>query len=73
MIPYGRQSIGNDDVKAVTEVLTSGWLTQGPAVPRFEEALCTATGAAHAVAVTNATSALHMSCLALGLGPGDTG
>ena len=73
MIPYGRQSIGEDDVKAVTEALTSGWLTQGPAVPRFEEALRKATGAAHAVAVTNATSALHMACLALGLGPGDTG
>lgn len=73
MIPYGRQSIGDDDVKAVTDALTSGWLTQGPAVPRFEEALCKATGAAHAIAVTNATSALHMACLALGLGPGDIG
>lgn len=73
MIPYGRQSIDDDDVKAVTDALTSGWLTQGPAVPRFEEALCKATGAAHAVAVTNATSALHMACLALGLGPGDIG
>ena len=73
MIPYGRQDIGDDDVRAVTDALTSGWLTQGPAVPRFEEALCKATGAAHAVAVTNATSALHMACLALGLGPGDIG
>ena len=52
MIPYGRQDIGDDDVRAVTDALTSGWLTQGPAVPRFEEALCKATGAAHAVAVT---------------------
>ncbi|MBX3503981.1 MAG: UDP-4-amino-4,6-dideoxy-N-acetyl-beta-L-altrosamine transaminase [Parvibaculum sp.] len=73
MIPYGRQSIGDDDVRAVTDALTSGWLTQGPAVPRFEDALCKAAGAAHAVAVTNATSALHMACLALGLGPGDIG
>ncbi|MBA4209094.1 MAG: UDP-4-amino-4,6-dideoxy-N-acetyl-beta-L-altrosamine transaminase [Parvibaculum sp.] len=73
MIPYGRQDIGDDDVRAVTDALTSGWLTQGPAVPRFEEALCKATGAARAVAVTNATSALHMACLALGLGPGDIG
>ena len=73
MIPYGRQSIDDSDVKAVAEALTSGWLTQGPAVPRFEEALCKATGAAHAIAVTNATSALHIACLALGLGPGDRG
>ncbi|MEQ8268858.1 MAG: UDP-4-amino-4,6-dideoxy-N-acetyl-beta-L-altrosamine transaminase [Parvibaculum sp.] len=71
MIPYGRQSINDDDVKAVVDALTSDWLTQGPAVPRFEEALCAATGAAHAVAVTNATSALHLACLAIGLGPGD--
>lgn len=73
MIPYGRQSIDDSDVKAVADALTSGWLTQGPAVPRFEEALCKATGAAHAIAVTNATSALHIACLALGLGPGDRG
>lgn len=73
MIPYGRQSIDDSDVNAVAEALTSGWLTQGPAVPRFEEALCKATGAAHAIAVTNATSALHIACLALGLAPGDSG
>ncbi len=73
MIPYGHQSIGDGDIKAVTDVLTSGWLTQGPAVPRFEDALCHATQATHAVAVTNATSALHLACLALGLGPGDVG
>ncbi len=71
MIPYGRQDINDDDVKAVVDALTSDWLTQGPAVPRFEEALCRATEAAHAVAVTNATSALHLACLAIGLGPGD--
>jgi UDP-4-amino-4,6-dideoxy-N-acetyl-beta-L-altrosamine transaminase len=71
MIPYGRQNISDDDVKAVTDVLASAWLTQGPAVPRFEDALCTATSAAHAVAVTNATAALHLACLAVGLGPGD--
>lgn len=73
MIPYGHQSIDDSDVNAVAEALTSGWLTQGPAVPRFEEALCKATGAAHAIAVTNATSALHIACLALGLAPGDRG
>lgn len=73
MIPYGRQSIDESDVRAVADALTSGWLTQGPAVPRFEDALCKTTGAAHAVAVTNATSALHIACLALGLSPGDRG
>ncbi|MBX3489163.1 UDP-4-amino-4,6-dideoxy-N-acetyl-beta-L-altrosamine transaminase [Parvibaculum sp.] len=71
MIPYGRQSISDDDIAAVIETLKSDWLTQGPAVPRFEAALCAATGADHAVAVNSATSALHIACLALGLGPGD--
>ncbi|MEX1153167.1 UDP-4-amino-4,6-dideoxy-N-acetyl-beta-L-altrosamine transaminase [Parvibaculum sp.] len=71
MIPYGRQSIEEEDIRAVVETLASDWLTQGPAVPRFEAALCAATGAAHAVAVNSATSALHVACLALGLGPGD--
>lgn len=71
MIPYGRQNISDDDIAAVVETLKSDWLTQGPAVPRFEAALCAATGAGHAVAVNSATSALHIACLALGLGPGD--
>ena len=71
MIPYGRQNISDEDIRAVVEALTSDWLTQGPAVPRFEEALMQATTAAHAVALTNATSALHVACLAIGLGPGD--
>jgi len=71
MIPYGRQNISDDDIAAVTETLKSDWLTQGPAVPRFEAALCAATNADHAVAVNSATSALHIACLALGLGPGD--
>jgi UDP-4-amino-4,6-dideoxy-N-acetyl-beta-L-altrosamine transaminase len=71
MIPYGRQSITQADVDAVVEVLRSDFLTQGPAVPRFEEAVATACGAAHAVAVNSATSALHIACLALGVGPGD--
>ena len=71
MIPYGRQDISEADLAAVTEVLRSDWLTQGPVVPRFEAAVAARCGAAHAVAVNSATSALHLACLALGLGPGD--
>ncbi|WP_126444190.1 UDP-4-amino-4,6-dideoxy-N-acetyl-beta-L-altrosamine transaminase [Sulfuricystis multivorans] len=71
MIPYGRQDIDERDVAAVTEVLRSEWLTQGPMVPRFEQAVAAYCGATHAVAVNSATSALHLACLALGLGPGD--
>jgi UDP-4-amino-4,6-dideoxy-N-acetyl-beta-L-altrosamine transaminase len=71
MIPYGRQHISEEDVAAVAAVLRSDFLTQGPAVPRFEQAVCAYTGAAHGVAVNSATSALHIACLALGLGPGD--
>lgn len=71
MIPYGRQDISQADIDAVVEVLRSDFLTQGPAVPRFEQALAARVGAAHGVAVNSATSALHIACLALGLGPGD--
>ena len=71
MIPYGRQDITAADIDAVTEVLRSPFLTQGPAVPRFEAAIAGYTGARHAVAVNSATSALHIACLALDLGPGD--
>ncbi len=71
MIPYGRQDISDEDVEAVTAVLRSDFLTQGPAVPRFEAAIREATGAAHAIAVNSATSALHIACMALDLGPGD--
>ncbi len=71
MIPYGRQAITEADIAAVTAVLRSDFLTQGPAVPRFEQAVAAYCGAAHAVAVNSATSALHLACLALGLGPGD--
>jgi len=70
MIPYGRQSISDEDIEAVIETLKSDWLTQGPAVPRFEAALCAATGAGHAVAANSATSSLHAACLALGLEEG---
>lgn len=71
MIPYGRQSITQAEIDAVTTVLRSDFLTQGPQVPAFESAMCEVTGAAHAVAVNSATSALHIACLALDLGPGD--
>jgi UDP-4-amino-4,6-dideoxy-N-acetyl-beta-L-altrosamine transaminase len=71
MIPYGRQDINSADLEAVDEVLRSDWLTQGPMVPRFEESLMNFTGAEYAVAVNSATSALHISCLALGVGSGD--
>lgn len=71
MIPYGRQDITQADIDAVVEVLKSDFLTQGPVVPRFEQAVATYTGAEYAVAVNSATSALHLACLALGLGPGD--
>ena len=71
MIPYGRQDITQDDIDGVLEVLASDFLTQGPRVPAFEEALASHIGASHAVAVNSATSALHIACLALDLGPGD--
>lgn len=72
MIPYGRQSVSDDDIAAVNEVLRSDFLTQGPVVPRFEVDVARACGGVHAVAVNSATSALHIACLALGVGPGDT-
>ena len=71
MIPYGRQDIDQNDIDAVVSVLQSDYLTQGPQVPAFEQALAQRVGAAHAVAVNSATSALHIACLALGLGAGD--
>ena len=72
MIPYGRQDIDDADVAAVVDVLRSDFLTTGPAIARFEEAMAAHVGAAHAVAVNSATSALHIACMALGLGPGDS-
>ena len=71
MIPYGRQDITKDDIESVNEVLESDFLTQGPTIPRFERKLCQFTGANHSVVLNSCTSALHLSCLALGLGPGD--
>lgn len=71
MIPYGRQDITQTDIDAVVGVLQSDFLTQGPMVPRFENAVAQHVGARHALAVNSATSALHIACLALDLGPGD--
>lgn len=70
-IPYGRQSIDEADIAAVVTVLRSDWLTQGPAVPAFENEVARICQARHAVAVNSATSALHLACLALDVGPGD--
>jgi UDP-4-amino-4,6-dideoxy-N-acetyl-beta-L-altrosamine transaminase len=72
MIPYGRQDISEADIEAVVEVLRSDWLTQGPTIERFEQEVAGYCGAKYAVAVSNATAALHIASLAAGLGPGDT-
>ncbi|MGI0492186.1 UDP-4-amino-4,6-dideoxy-N-acetyl-beta-L-altrosamine transaminase [Alkalinema pantanalense CENA528] len=69
-IPYGRQSISEQDIEAVVAVLRSDWLTQGPAIARFEQAVADYCGAKYAIAVSNATAALHIACLALGLQSG---
>lgn len=71
MIPYGRQEITESDIDAVVEVLKSDFLTQGPKVPEFERMVAEHVGARHGLAVNSATSALHIACLALGLGSGD--
>lgn len=71
MIPYGRQQIDEDDVRAVTEALRSDWLTTGPAVERFESALSQIAGGVPMVAVSSGTAALHCAYAAIGLGPGD--
>lgn len=71
MIPYGRQNISQEDIDVVSAVLRSDFLTQGPAIPHFECVVAQYTGARHALAVNSATSALHIACLALGLGAGD--
>jgi UDP-4-amino-4,6-dideoxy-N-acetyl-beta-L-altrosamine transaminase len=71
VIHYGRHDIDQADIDAVVEVLRSDFLTQGPAVPAFEKSVISTCGAKHAVAVNSATSALHIACLALGVGKGD--
>ncbi len=70
-LPYGRQWITEADIQAVTEVLRSDWLTQGPAIERFERKVAEYCGAKHALALSSATAALHIGALALDLGPGD--
>lgn len=71
MIPYSRQDVNQSDIDAVVAVLRSEFLTQGPVVPLFEQTVASYCGAQHAVAVTSASAALHIACLALDLGPGD--
>lgn len=71
LIPYGKQNINDYDIAAVVKVLASDFLTQGPVVPEFEKALANYCGAKFGVAVNSATSALHLACLALGVGDGD--
>lgn len=70
-IPYGHQWIDVDDIKAVKEVLRSDWITQGPKIKEFEDALCKYTGAKYAVVVSSGTAALHIACLAAGIKAGD--
>lgn len=71
MLPYGRQSVEDDDIEAVLEVLRSDWLTTGPKLGEFEEALAAEVGAKYAVAVSSGTAALHSAAFAAGIGPGD--
>ncbi len=71
MIPYGRQTIDEDDIKAVVDVLRSDWLTTGPKVAEFEQAVADYVGAKYAVAVSSGTAALHAAMYAIGIGPGD--
>ena len=72
MIPYGKQSVDQDDIDAVVDVMNSDFLTQGPVTPKFEKAISEYTQSRHSVAVINATSALHIACLALGVKKGDS-
>ena len=70
-IPYGKQSISEEDIKSIKEVLQSDFLTQGPRVPEFENIICSKVDSKYAVAANSATSCLHLACLALGLRNGD--
>ena len=70
-IPYGKQKITEDDINSVVKVLRSEFITQGNKVPEFEQLICKTVDVKYSTAVNSATSALHLSCLALGLGKGD--
>src|SRR5689334_3531940 len=70
-LPYGRQWIDKRDISEVVRILKSDWITQGPTVKKFEDALCDFTGAKYAVMVSSGTAALHIACLAAGIGPQD--
>ena len=71
MIPYGKQTIDQDDIQAVVDVLQSDFLTTGPKIAEFEQTVADYVGAKYAVAISNGTSALHAACFAAGIGPGD--
>src|SRR5258708_3824266 len=71
LLPYGRQSIDEDDIQAVVEALRSDWLTTGPKIDEFEEAFATWVGARHAISFSSGTAALHAAAFAAGVGPGD--
>ena len=71
MIPYGKQNINQEDIEAVVSVMKSDYLTQGPITPEFEKAISKYTNSKYSVAVINATSALHIACVALGVKKGD--
>ena len=70
-LPYGRQWIDENDIKEVIKVLRSDWITQGPKIKEFEDALCKNTGAKYAVAVSSGTAALHIACLAAEIKAGE--
>ena len=71
MIPYGKQDITDDDIKAVVDTLNSDFITQGPRIDQFEKDITDKVGSKYGVLVNSATSALHISCMALGLGKED--
>lgn len=71
MIPYGKQTIEQDDIQAVVDVLKSDFLTTGPKIAEFEQTVADYVGAKYAVAISNGTSALHAACFAAGIEPGD--
>lgn len=70
-LPFSRPSMGSEELAALQEVLTSGWITTGPKNQALEEAFCQLTGNQHAIAVSSATAGMHVTLMALGIGPGD--